>query len=65
MSRGTTIAITTETVADLAEALLDTIAGMVNARVEYAAEHGMTVTDDEIVASVRASLIRMMAAEVK
>ena len=44
----------------LADGLLDCIAGMVDARVEYAAEHGMTVTDDEIVASVKASLIRMM-----
>jgi hypothetical protein len=56
---------TDQAFARLAEGLLDTIAGMVTARDEYAAERGMTVTDDEIVASVRASLVRMIAAEVK
>jgi hypothetical protein len=48
----------------LADGLLDTIAGMIAARDEYAAEHGLTVTDDEIVASVKASLVRMIREEV-
>jgi hypothetical protein len=45
----------------LAEGLLDAIAGMAEARYEYAVAHGMNVTDEEVIASVRASLLRMLA----
>jgi hypothetical protein len=45
----------------LAEGLLDLIAGMAEARYEYATAHGMNVTDEEVITSVRASLLRMLA----
>lgn len=50
--------------ARLADGLLDTIGRMVDARVEYAAAHNLSVTDDEIVTSVRDSLVRLLATEV-
>jgi hypothetical protein len=38
------------------------ISDMANARKEFASENGFTATDDEIVDSIKASLIRMMSA---
>lgn len=53
---------TEQAFARLADGLLDCIANMVTAREECAAEQGVTVTDEEIIASVLASLKRMMSA---
>jgi hypothetical protein len=47
---------------NLANGLMDCIANMVTAREEYAAAKGFTATDEEIVESVKASLLRMLAA---
>lgn len=48
--------------ARLASGLLDTIGEMIEARVQYAAANGFEVTDEEIIASVKASLLRNLAA---
>lgn len=40
------------------------ITGLVAIRRDYAAEHGLAVTDDEIAESVRASIVRLMTEEV-
>lgn len=48
----------------LAAACADMLNGMIEARLEYAAAHGFTATDEEIAESIKASLRRMMAAEV-
>lgn len=41
--------------------LTDLIAGMIAARRDYAATNGITVTDNDIADSIKASLIRMMS----
>lgn len=51
---------TTDPMARLAAAAVDMLAGMIDARLEYAAAHGFEPTDDEIAASIVASLRRMM-----
>ena len=45
-----------------AHAFRTCIAQMADARREFAAAHGFTVTEDEVAAHVKASLVRMMAA---
>lgn len=44
-----------------AEALALMIDGMIQTRKDYAAEHGITLTDEQIADSVKASLLRMLA----
>lgn len=58
----TTTTATEAAFANLANGLLDTIANMIDARVEYAAANGFEATDEEIIASVKASLLRNLAA---
>jgi hypothetical protein len=43
-----------------ATSLQDLIFNMIDARRDHAAANGFTATDDEIAASIKASLIRMM-----
>jgi hypothetical protein len=51
----------TATTTRTAAAFANMVNEMIEARRQYAADHDFTATDDEIAASVKASLIKMMA----